>query len=163
MPHPLTSRPPLAQQLLLWLLLALLPAQGLAAVLAHGFGALHFHAVDTSAEPAPRWPVGNPLADEPAGADQAIPHAHDGLERHHHHHDDHGLLEASRVTVDAGAAAQAGDTPAGASGALGQPIAPPIGHSGGVTRLAREQWPSAAVAALPTPPPRRQERPPRPR
>uniref|UniRef100_UPI0025F2B307 hypothetical protein n=1 Tax=Methylibium sp. TaxID=2067992 RepID=UPI0025F2B307 len=118
------SARPQVQSLLLWVLLCLLPLQGLAGVLAQSIGAVHFHAQSLAdATPMQGWQDFRRQVDGSVHGVSAAHHvhAHAHLDRHHHAGPD-----ASAVVVDGGGseAVQAEDAPAGASGALGQAIGP---------------------------------------
>lgn len=157
------SRLPQAPRLLVWLLLFVLPLQGLTAVLVQGLGTLHFHA-----QQAAPIGLGDPMqgwldfrrqvhgAERDAGP---AAHAHDGLERHHHAAPDaNDAVSVGPAGGDAGPADDATPSPAGA-------LAQVIGPLGQITVLpptaARNGWATPAPSRLQTRQPTPPERPPR--
>lgn len=156
------SSSPRARRLLVWLLLCLLPLQGLATVLVQGFGALHFHAPAAAVAGA----VGDPMQGWQdfrrmihGEAPEASHYAHDGLQRHHHAAAD----EHSAVVVDFGGgdAAQSDEAPATSAGALAQAMGPLGDDAVALPSAAHDSWTAVPSAPMATRQPAPLERPPR--
>lgn len=153
---------PRAGRLLVWLLLCLLPLQGLAAVLVQALGPLHFHAQPVvSLDPMHGWQDFRRQIDGGGHAASASHHAHDDLTRHHHAQG--ATLDASAVTLDpgAGAGVQPDEVFTGASGALGQVIGPLGAQAVPPAAGAQEAWPEACATTMQSWLPASIERPPR--
>lgn len=151
---------PNTQRLLVWLLLCVLPVQGLAAVLVQRFGPLHFHSqADGAQDPMRGWQDFRRQIDGEGRHAMASHHAHDDVARHHHP----AGVDASAVVVasDPGDAAQSDEAPAGASGALAQVIGPLGGTAMAPPTAAREPWPAASATTIRSWLPASIERPPR--